>query len=596
MRDAQKILGIINKRGKHQKPINKLYRQLYNPNLYLEAYKNIYANKGALTKGANNDTADGMSKKKIETIIAKLKSETYRWTPVRRIYKDKDKGKKRPLGLPSWSDKLLQEVIRMLLDAFFDCQFSEDSHGFRPNRGCKTALEAIGRNERGWIGTKWLLEGDISRCFESIDHQILLNILVKSIADKRFLRLIENYLKCGYMEDWKYHKTLEGCPQGGILSPLLSNIYMDQFDKYVKNVIKPKYNKGKRRANNKEYTAIINQKQKYKRHGNWDKVKELKRLSHTMSAQATTDPCFKRLHFTRYADDWLIGLIGSKKEAQAIKTELSLYLARELKLELNQEKTLITNARHGEARFLGYDIDVMHSDTKHRNGRRTINGKIRLKVPKDKIQAKIGKYMAKGKPTHRAERIVDSDYDIVSQYQAEYLGFVQYYLPAFNAHSLHLVRWVMETSLAKTLAAKHKTTVSKIFRKYKTTIETVDGPARVLQVEVKREGKDSLFAHFGGIRLVRSMNYDVAEAPKQIFNVRSQLIDRLMRDVCELCGSSVEVEMHHVKKLKNLHRMGRREKPEWMKRMIAMKRKTLAVCGVCHHLIHVGRYDGVRVC
>ncbi|MCL2135900.1 MAG: hypothetical protein FWH37_10245 [Candidatus Bathyarchaeota archaeon] len=163
---------------------------------------------------------------------------------------------------------------------------------------------------------------------------------------------------------------------------------MDQFDKYVNNTIKPKYNTGKRRANNKEYVAIIEKKKKYKRLGDWAKVKELGKLSQTLPTKDTTDPCFKRLRFTRYADDWLIGFIGSKKEAQDIKTELTLYLKQELKLVLNQEKTLITNARYGEARFLGYDIDVMHSDAKHRNGRRTINGKIRLKVPRDKIQAK----------------------------------------------------------------------------------------------------------------------------------------------------------------------------------------------------------------
>ena len=265
-------------------------------------------------------------------------------------------------------------------------------------------------------------------------------------------------------------------------------------------------------------------------------------------------------------------------------------------MELNQEKTLITNARYGKARFLSYEIGAMHSDSKQKNGRRTINGKIQLRIPRDKIQAKISKYMAKGKPMHRAERIVDSDYDIISMYQAKYLGFVQYYLPASNVHSLHLVRWVMETSLAKTLAAKHKMTVRKVFWKYKKTIVTVDGPVKVLMVEVKREGKESLFAYFGGIRLVQSRDYDVDEVPKQIYNGRSQLIDRLTRNVCELCGSSAEVEMHHIHKLKNLHRLGRCEKPEWMVRMIAMRRKTLAVCGVYHHLIHVGKYDGVRVC
>jgi len=291
-------------------------------------------------------------------------------------------------------------------------------------------------------------------------------------------------------------------------------------------------------------------------------------------------------------------LSGSKSEAQDIKVELSKYLQSELKMRLCEEKTLITHARSERARFLSYDIEVLHANSQHdRRGQRTINGTIGLRVPKDKMQAKMCKYMTKGKPIHRAELIHCSDFDIVSRFQSEYRGFVQYYMHAYNAYHMYAVKRVMEVSLAKTLACKHRTTVNKIFRKYKVTAETRDGVYRVLQVRVEREGKRALVAQFGGIKLARNNDVDIDEAPKEVFHTRSQLVDRLLRNCCELCGADVQgVEMHHVKKLKDLSRSGRRYKPEWMKRMIAMRRKSLAVCVECHYKIHSGLYDGVCVC
>jgi group II intron reverse transcriptase/maturase len=195
-----------------------------------------------MTPGATSETVDGMNLGKIETIITALRTERYRWTPVRRTYIEK-KGttKKRPLGLPTWSDKLLQEVLRLLLEAYYEPQFSEHSHGFRPGRGCHTALQEIIHQ---WRETVWFIEGDVTDCFGSLDHSIMRSILAEKIHDGRFLRLIEGLLQAGFLEDWRYHRTLSGCPQGGVVSPVLSNIYLDRLDTYIEQTLLPAHNRG----------------------------------------------------------------------------------------------------------------------------------------------------------------------------------------------------------------------------------------------------------------------------------------------------------------------------------------------------------------
>ena len=225
MRDAETILGIIQKRGKHGLPLERVYRQLYNPDLYLRAYGRIYRNDGAMTPGSTKETVDGMSVRKIDSIIDLLRHERYRWTPVRRTYIPKKSGKLRPLGLPTWSDKLLQEVLRSILDAYYEPLFDLHSHGFRPRLGCHTALGEISQR---WRGVKSFIEGDIAQCFDRLDHSVMLSILSEKLHDNRLLRLIANLLKAGYLEDWKYHATLSGSPQGGVISPILSNIYLDK--------------------------------------------------------------------------------------------------------------------------------------------------------------------------------------------------------------------------------------------------------------------------------------------------------------------------------------------------------------------------------
>ena len=230
MQDAGTVLEVLRERGRKGLPCDELYRQMFNKSLYLLAYGNIYSNQGAMTPGASDETADGMSEAKIDQVIALMRAERYRFAPVRRVLIPKKNGKLRPLGLPSWSDKLAGEVVRLLLEAYYEPQFSDRSHGFRKGRGCHTALREI---QQTWTGTTWFIEGDISDCFGSFDHDILLGILAEKIRDNRFLRLIRNMLKAGYLEDWQYHDTLSGVPRGGVVSPVLSNIYLHKLDEFA---------------------------------------------------------------------------------------------------------------------------------------------------------------------------------------------------------------------------------------------------------------------------------------------------------------------------------------------------------------------------
>lgn len=590
MRDAETVLAVIRERGKRGLPLEDLYRQLYNPNLYLRAYGRIYGNDGAMTAGITAETADGMSRRKIQASIEVLRNERYRWTPVRRIHIEKKNSMKlRPLGIPTWSDKLLQEVIRSILEAYYEPQLSPCSHGFRPNRGCHTALTQI---QQCWTGTVWFIEGDIKGCFDNIDHAILLSILRERIHDNRFLRLIANLLEAGYLEDWKYNATLSGTPQGSIVSPILANIYLDRLDKFVEQVLLPRYNQGKQRRDNPAYRTVTGRVYRARLQGRYeDAVQERKQLRHMPSGDPD-DPSYRRLHYIRYADDFLLGFAGPKAEAEEIKRQVGEYLRDELKLELCEDKTLITHARTEAARFLGYEIVSLHDDAKCARGKRSINGRIGLKVPRGAVEAGCARYMKRGRPAHRPELENDSDYSIVAQYQQVYRGIVQYYVLAYNVCRLAKLRWVMETSLAKTLAMKHKTTVQKVFDKHKTSIQRPEGTYKVLQVTVERgEGRKPLVARFGGIPLRRRKVAELVDAiPRSgTSNVGTELLQRLLADTCELCGSTRNVEVHHVRKLADLNQKGRPEKPLWIRAMAARRRKTLMVCDKCHDDIHARR-------
>ncbi|WP_434593089.1 reverse transcriptase domain-containing protein [Streptomyces sp. A5-4] len=587
MQNAETVLGIIRERGRRGLPLERLYRQLFNKELFLLAYGRIYANKGAMTPGVTSETVDGMSLAKIDRIIGALRAESYRWSPARRVYIPKKTGK-RPLGMPPWSDKLVAEVVRLLLEAYYEPTFSDHSHGFRPQRGCHTALSEV---VEVWKGTHWFIEGDIADCFGSFDHQILLSTLAEKIHDGRFLQLIDRMLKAGYLEDWRWHDTLSGCPQGGIASPVMSNIYLDRFDRFVEQQLIPDYDRGRRRGKHPAYQNVTNRIVRARRHGDREAVRALRRERRTLPSQDPNDPGYRRLRYVRYCDDFLLGFAGPRREAEEIKARIRAFLHDELKLELSEPKTLITHATSQAAHFLGYEIRAQHADTKITRNRRAVNGAIGLFVPRDVIRNRCARYMSKGKPALRGPLLHDEDFTIVAKYGSEYRGFVQYYLLAQDVFRLAPLRWVMETSMLKTLAGKHKSTVAKMARRYKATIDTPDGRRTCFQVTVQRDkSRKPLIARFGGTPLKRQRTAVIADLrPVMATARRNELIHRLLAGQCEMCEGRTGLQVHHVRKLADLNKPGRPERPPWAHLMAMRKRKTLVVCDRCHQAIHAGR-------
>src|SRR5215510_11746453 len=278
MQTAEVVLSVLRERGRKGLSCTQLYRQLFNKELYLLAYGNIYSNQGAMTPGASEETADGMSEDRIDQIIEAMRREKYRFSPARRVYIPKKNGKLRPLGMPTWSDKLVGEVVRLLLEAYYDVQFSDRSHGFRPGRGCHTALREVANT---WTGTTWFIEGEVSDCCGSLDHQVMLSTLAERIRDNRFLRLVGNMLTAGYLEDWVWNATLSGAPQGGVASPILSNIYLHKLDLFVEKVLIPEYTRGRLRRRNLAYRKVGHALATARRRGDRAEARSLVRRLHS---------------------------------------------------------------------------------------------------------------------------------------------------------------------------------------------------------------------------------------------------------------------------------------------------------------------------
>lgn len=600
MRSPERVLNNLNEHSKDSSyKFERLYRILFNEELFYVAYQKIASNGGSTTKGSDGRSIDEMSLARIETLIASLKDESYQPHPSRRVHIPKKNGKTRPLGIPAFEDKLVQEVVRMILEAIYEGHFETTSHGFRPKRSCHTALLHI---QKTFSGAKWFIEGDIKGFFDNIDHDVLVGILRERISDDRFIRLIWKFLKAGYVEDWTFHNTYSGTPQGGIVSPILANIYLDKLDKYVKEYIRH-FDKGTKRRPGKESNDLANERKRTVR--KLKKVKDgtekaalvarLKAIEQERAAFPSGDEMdgsYRRLKYIRYADDFILGVIGSKEDALRIKEDIKSFLSENLALELSEEKTLITHTGKS-AKFLGYEITVTRNNHQRRDVqgrlRRTYGKRVRLNVSMATLRDKLLEYGAmeiklrNGKEVWKSKcrsgLIFNDDLEILDRYNRETVGFCNYYLIANNCVVLHNFRYIMEYSMYKTFAGKYRSTVRKINKKYRLN--------KLFTVKYEQKGviKSRTFYKTSFKRRTTAFNGSCDIEPYSIADVsRTNLTDRLKAEKCELCGATGKLIMHHVRNLKDL-----KGKESWERLMSARKRKTIALCPSCHRLRHLGK-------
>ena len=605
MRNPTEVLKSLTEKSKDETyRFQRLYRNLYNPEFYWLAYKNIYANDGSMTAGADGTTIDGMGNERIEGIIMSLRDRSYQPKPARREYiAKKNSSKKRPLGIQSGNDKLVQEVVKMILESIYEPVFSDKSHGFRPNRSCQTALMQI---QKTFTGTNWFVEGDIHACFDSFDHQVVIKLLRKRIDDEAFIQLIWKFLKAGYMEQWTFGRTYSGVPQGSGVSPVLCNVYLNELDRYMEKYAMEFNTKAQKKRFATAYRRSVDRTYKYRKKGKeiWETLtpeerkirsrtlKKLEREEKSITPTIPKDADYKHIQYTRYADDFLIGVIGSKQDAEKVKQDVKTFLWETLKLEMSDAKTKVTHTGD-RARFLGYDITVSRSQNlkKKADGRvqRCQTGVVKLLVPREKWVGKLIEYRAmkikineNGKERfvalHRGKLVNQRDIEILARYNAEVRGLYNYYSIANDSFKIGRFANVMKYSMYKTFACKYKTNVHEIKRRYFVN------DLFTVAYDTKSGRKTTTFYKDGFKRKEKATKFDnVSELPQfSKYAKTNTLKQRVERHTCELCHKDCRnLEIHQVKKLKDL-----KGDAEWVLLMRKRRRKTLVVCPECHSLIH----------
>jgi group II intron reverse transcriptase/maturase len=563
-------LPILSAQGKR---INGLFNLMKCDSLWDDALNRVARNKGAETPGVDGITFKDLGPEKLGRLKTRVFSNAYRPHPVRRVHIPKSNGKTRPLGIPTVEDRLVQEVVRSVLERIYEPVFSQHSHGFRPGRSCHTALENI---KCTWSGMKWFVDVDIVGFFDNIDHDILLGLLRKRIDDDKFIDLIRRMLKAGFVEDWKHNPTYSGTPQGGVVSPLLANIYLHELDEYM-GTVQAGFDKGKLRSAPPEYWRLTGRIQH-----RWKRIHRLRAEGHgddpaidadlhdieaahaqrdALPARDPFDPNFRRLRYCRYADDFLIGIIGSKQDAQEVMVQVRDFLITHLKLRMSEEKSKIVKATDG-ARFLGYDVVTYTAACRRqitRNGRaytaRSTADVLQLQVP----WKKVAKFCAdkeygdwegmRGAP--RLPLIHCQDAEIVMAYNAEIRGFAGYYALAKDVRKkLNKLAAMWSRSLGLTLGRKHKCTAAKVFERWKC------GRDYVVRYQVKGKPKSvRLWRQRDPLGRVNPLAA-VDNLPNTAVFVNRQtrsILETFVRDRCEVCDAkNVDCETHTIRYLANV--------------------------------------------
>jgi group II intron reverse transcriptase/maturase len=579
-----------------------LYRLMYKEDLYIIAYERIKSKPGNMTPGTDGETLDGWSLEAIQAIIHEMRNEQFQFKPVRTVYISKPNGKMRKLGIPSTRDKVVQEVIRMILEAIYDSPygpyFRETSHGFRPRRSCHTALREI---RVKWAAANWFVEGDIRACFDEIDHSTLVSLLRRKIKDERFLNLIWKLLRAGYLDlSGERKDSLAGTPQGGLVSPILANIYLHELDEKVEELRK-RLEKGKRKRTNSHYRKLLERKQYLAERGqaNTREFRDLIKQIRATPAVDVDDPGFIRVKYVRYCDDWIIGVSGPHALAEQVKEEIKTFLVEKLHLTLSEDKTHITSGRKGQAQFLGTRITIGRGGqqrvikTTSRLGktykRRSTGWETVMIAPIDNLIQRLhrqGFCTATGEPTTKLSWVNLDPEQVIGLYSSINRGIQNYYRFADNFHLLNRIQYILKFSLAKTFAAKYKVSVRRVFTRFgkdiMTTVKAQDGKGdRFVSLHLNSDWETKRTAFTTDDRMV-----DLVQTTGRM-RARSKL-----GKPCCICGSLEQVEMHHVRHI----RKAGDKKPTGIRAIMqALNRKQIPACKICHLKIHRGEYDGIRL-
>lgn len=582
---------------------DNIFRLVCSPQMAILAYERIKSIPGNMTAGDDGATLDHISLAALDKLCDSIRDGSYRPKPVRRKFIPKANGKERPLGIPSPRDKIVQEMIREILESIYDSgaspTFSSHSHGFRPDLGCHTAIQEFTK----WNGVTWLVEGDIKGFFDNIDHHILISLLRRRIKDERFINLVWSFLRAGIRElDGSLSSNKLGTPQGGIISPILANVYLHEFDVWVEK-LRSELQKGARRKPNPEWRKLIRKKDYLIATGKATKdseeVKQLERAALLLPTVSVDDPDFCRVFYVRYADDWMIGITGSKELAEDVKSRATEFLATVLKLELSAEKTLITHAKTEEANFLGFRLSIGGSVKRMRvkaEGQRSATKRVtgwlpRVDVPTKALVARLNTsgfcHTLRGTeffPRSKRAFVGLEDHEIVMRFNSIWRGIYNYYCVCNNANKLDWVMYILQYSCLMTLSHKHRIRVPRAIKKYgvypQIKYKAANGEEKVVGFWRPPVWRQPF------MKQQKQLDLDIVLAQANRMT-RSHL-----GSPCAVCGSKTKVEMHHVRAL----RKGNKTITNgFNKIMSAINRKQIPVCYRCHDEIHAGRYDDLKL-
>ncbi len=603
MQNAEVVLSMLAQKSiqKSEYVFDRLYRNLFNPDFYLLAYSTIYAKEGNMIERVDQSTINGFNAHKVEEIIALLKTETYYPRPVRSTAIPKKNDSLRPLHNPSFQDTLVQEVLRLLLQAIYEPLFKDSSHGFRTARSCHTALVQLKTTCKG---TNWVIEGAIQGFFDTLNHVKLLELLSRKISDGRFLHLIERFLKAGYMEFWQVHNSLTETPQGGIVGPILANIYLHELDVFMEQTCNRLTAPNYLRRRNAFHQDLDLEHSHARKNGDFERANDIIKQIRTMPSQDSFDPNSVKVNYIRYADSFLVMILGSKNMAEQIREAIKDFLQQELQLELSLEKTAITHLNDQRVRFLGYEIartreNTVLTEKSLGEKKRVANETIQLLVPGDVIQEKLKPFVSNGKAIHHNARINLPLLDLLTQYNAEIRGLYNYYCLATDVNiKLGKYRYYHYYSLLKTVARKEKCSIARVLSKYGVDVKFKQktGTRKVFGVTYQtREGLATL-TYFNDSIKKKDQPHEGTVAQRIIEEgllPGPQTSDRVEAQECELCGYTSDdghiFEVHHIKKLNDMQEhfsKSGEHVPNWVLTMYTLRKKTLVVCKSCHNAIH----------